>query len=274
MSTSKAVKMVESTPVLVFTKFHKLPPELRILIWRFATNHQRTITIRDVGGSGPQRTGRFATHNAREVPGVLLANSEARATALKYYALQFGPQFNGNPIYFNYNADGLCFPNFNDLDAFYGLLSRGLFSLVTRPAELHATPVHLELEDNLKRLMIGSSNIYMRDWLLERFWHVDEVYIEIPRTPAQDWDTALVGLVSKWEVASNGRSTPKITKITFQKLLSLIRVEMVITYLIFDDCQQANIKQAKDPKIKAEKARTAAQATSKETSLALTVAKN
>jgi hypothetical protein len=227
MSTSKAVENVESTPALEFTLFPTLLPELRITVWHFAANHQRTITIHDFGGSGCQRTGRFAKHNATAVPGVLHANSEARATALKHYTLRFGPQFNGNPIYFNYNADGLCFPNFNDLDAFYGLLSRGMFGLETRPAKLQVTPAHLELEDNLKRLVIGSSNIYLRNWLLERFWRVDEVLIEVPGTPTQDWDTILAGLVSKWEIASKGQNTPKTTMITWEKLLDFIREEMV-----------------------------------------------
>jgi len=197
------------------------------MAWRFAANHQRTITIHDVGGSGCQRTGRFAKHNATAVPGVLHANSEARATALKHYTLLFGPQFNGNPIYFNYDTDGLCFLNFNDLDAFYGLLSRGLFGLVTRPIKLQVTPAHLELESNLRRLVIGSSNIYLRNWLLERFWCVDEVLIEIPGTPTEDWDTILEGLVSKWEVASKEKITPKITMITWERLLNVIREEMV-----------------------------------------------
>jgi hypothetical protein len=227
MSTSGAVENVESTTALEFTVFQKLLPELRIMVWCFAANHQRTITIHDVGGSGCQRTGRFAKHSATAVPGVLHANSEARATALKHYTLLFGPQFNGNPIFFNYNADGLCFPNFNDLDAFYGLRSRGLFGLVTRPTKLQVTVAHLELESNLKRLVIGSSNIYLRNWLLERFWRVDEVLIEIPGTPTEDWDTILAGLVSKWEVASKGQNTPHTIMITWETLLNLIQEEMV-----------------------------------------------
>jgi hypothetical protein len=227
MSTSGAVENVESTTALEFTVFQKLLPELRIMVWCFAANHQRTITIHDVGGSGCQRTGRFAKHNATAVPGVLHANSEARATALKHYTLLFGPQFNDNPIYFNYNADGLCFPNFNDLDAFYGLLSRGLFGLVTRPTKLQVTPAHLELESNPKRLVVGSSNIYLQNWLLERFWRVDEVLIEMPGTPTEDWDTILAGLVSKWEVASKGQNTPHTIMITWETLLNLIQEEMV-----------------------------------------------
>ena len=227
MPTSKAIENVESTPALEFTVFPKLLPELRIMIWRFSANNQRTITIHDFGGSGCQRTGRFAKHNATAVPGVLHANSEARATAFKHCTLRFGPQFNGNPIYFNYNADGLCFPNFNDLDTFYGLLSRGMFVLVTRPAKLQVTPAHLELEENLKRLVIGSSNIYLRNWLLGRFWRVDEVLIEVPGTPTQDWDTIIAGLVSKWEIASKGQNTPKTIMITWEKLLDFIREEMV-----------------------------------------------
>lgn len=227
MSTSKAVENVESTPSLEFTIFPKLLPELRIMIWRFAANHERTITIHDFGGSECHRTGRFAKHNATAVPGVLHANSEARATGLKHYTLRFGPQFNGNPIYFNCNADGICFPNFNDLDAFYEIRNRGMFGLVTRPAKLQVTPAHLELEDNLKRLLIGSSNIYLRNWLLERFWRVDEVLIDVPGTPMQDRDAILAGLVSKWEIASKGQNTLKTTMITWDKLLDFIREEMV-----------------------------------------------
>ncbi|PMD20607.1 hypothetical protein NA56DRAFT_749568 [Hyaloscypha hepaticicola] len=219
MSTSKAVENVESTPSL--------------------------------------ETGRFAKHNATAVPGVLHANSEARATGFMHYTLRFGPQFNGNPIYFNCNADGICFPNFNDLDAFYEIRNRGMFGLVTRPAKFQVTPAHLELEDNLKRLLIGSANIYLRNWLLERFWRVDEVVIEVPGTPTQDWDAILAGLVSKWEIESKGQNTPKTTMITWDKLLDFIREQM-----------------AKNSKIKAEKARIAAQATSGETLLAVAVAES
>jgi hypothetical protein len=89
MSTSKAVENVESITVVEFTVFDKLLPELRIMVWRFAANYQRTITIHDFGGSGCQRTGRLVKHNATAVPGVLHANSEARATALKHYTLFF-----------------------------------------------------------------------------------------------------------------------------------------------------------------------------------------
>jgi hypothetical protein len=45
-------------------------------------------------------------------------------------------------------------------------------------------------------------------------------------------------------------------------------------YLIFEDRQKANTKQAKNPKIKAEKGRIAVHATSKETLLAVAVAES
>jgi len=45
-------------------------------------------------------------------------------------------------------------------------------------------------------------------------------------------------------------------------------------YLIFSDRYTANIKQAKNPKITAEKARIAAQSASKETLLAVVVAES
>lgn len=76
-------------------------------------------------------------------------------------------------------------------------------------------------------MLIGSSNIYLRNWLLERFWRVDEVLIDVPGTPMQDRDAILAGLVSKWEIASKGQNTLKTTMITWDKLLDFIREEMV-----------------------------------------------
>jgi hypothetical protein len=46
MPSSNMIERIKFIPAYEFMLFPKLAPELRAMIWHFASNYQRTITIR------------------------------------------------------------------------------------------------------------------------------------------------------------------------------------------------------------------------------------
>jgi hypothetical protein len=103
-----------------FTKFPKLPPELRLRIWSHSLPDPRIVTIEQ----SLTRAKDYRISCQNRVPGTLLVNRESREVALKRYSLRFTTFENvyGPPVYFDFNRDVICLKrcdrdwwnNFND----------------------------------------------------------------------------------------------------------------------------------------------------------------
>ena len=115
-----------------FTCFPKLPVELRLKIWGYASSVTRNVDIwaRSLDIEirySFQRTLYF--YSSLPPPAVLHVNSESRCESLKYYDLDFGTYFTfkhadsapftiSSPcrVYFNWNTDRLCLVNLSELE--------------------------------------------------------------------------------------------------------------------------------------------------------------
>ncbi|KAH8786804.1 hypothetical protein F5882DRAFT_495962 [Hyaloscypha sp. PMI_1271] len=225
MPSSIMIKRMKFIPAYEFMLFPKLAPELRGMIWHFAANYQRTITIR---GADPyvEANQMVAKHNAHIVPGILHANRESREIALKHYQIHFGPQFGGRHIFFNYDVDGLYFPFPSDLDAFYGWANDGMSQ---QDNSFLALSERLPMEKKLKRLVIGNTIMLLGNALLRRFWRVEEVVLEAPPESfppyTETWNNHLAALEKLWKVASKGEKTPTVKTVTTDEFMDLVHEE-------------------------------------------------
>jgi hypothetical protein len=99
-----------------FTLFPKLPPELRLKIWKMSTQHTRIVKwiyghvsmdfVIEEGVTQGQYA--FRSQCTETIPSVLRATCESRAAALESYTLCLESQFL-HPIYFNYDQDIFVF---------------------------------------------------------------------------------------------------------------------------------------------------------------------
>jgi hypothetical protein len=89
-----------------FTKFPKLPPELRLRIWSHSLPDPRIVTIERI----LTRPKDYRVSCQNRVPGTLLVNRESREVALKRYSLRFMTFENvyGPPVYFDFSRDVIC----------------------------------------------------------------------------------------------------------------------------------------------------------------------
>jgi hypothetical protein len=92
---------------------------------------------------------------------------------------------------------------------------------------MNVTLAALEVEEKLQRLVVGSSIVNVRQWLLSRFWGVGKVVIEIPDAWLKAWERKLASLEKSWKQASNGGETPKMSMITWKELQDMVQEEIV-----------------------------------------------
>lgn len=105
VNSSEATGAISTTiNFLQFTRFPDLPPELRLKIWKIASQALRTLEL-------------FYRHIGREIrchqapPALLHVCHESREVGLEVYHLSFGSEKRGNPpqIYFNPANDIIYF---------------------------------------------------------------------------------------------------------------------------------------------------------------------
>jgi hypothetical protein len=106
-----------------FKLFSNLPQELRILVWQFASQEIRVITVKNSSQTTREEDLK-ATHDAKTVPSILHTGQESRAISQNYYKLRLGATFHQKPIYFSYDHDVLHFPQNQDLVVLYRLAKR------------------------------------------------------------------------------------------------------------------------------------------------------
>lgn len=75
-----------------FKLFSDLPPELRIIVWQFASQEIRVITIKNSSQTTREKDLK-ATHDAKTVPSILHTCQESRAISQNYYRLRLGATF-------------------------------------------------------------------------------------------------------------------------------------------------------------------------------------
>lgn len=176
-------------PATEFVRFPKLPLELRVAIWKEMAQQGRTITVRLKGH--PFIYTMVPKQNAAAVPSILHTSKEARCIGLETYRAYFGTRFSGHPIYFNFDTDALYFPSYDDMSAFYGDLGA---STTIWPPDI------LEIEQQLKKLIVGGKLLDIHNGLTARFEMVEEVVIEEPADiPPHERPEDLVDLKILWQ---------------------------------------------------------------------------
>jgi 2EXR family len=97
--------VVPVTIGLKFERFPKLPPELRIRVWKLVPE-ARIVVVRF------DRDGRKHCHKfAASFPAILHACQESRHEGLKMYHRAFDSKWALNGVYFNFKTDTLCMLN-------------------------------------------------------------------------------------------------------------------------------------------------------------------
>jgi hypothetical protein len=124
MSSKSDTSLAVLVPPTTFHPFPKLPFELRIKIWLFAANKQRTITVQEDGiwtgyGDDFVLTIRQVKHNAHSVPAILHTSCEVRSAALRHYELYISPRFKNKGFYINFASDILVIQSLSALLSLY-----------------------------------------------------------------------------------------------------------------------------------------------------------
>lgn len=163
-----------------FTLFLQLPPELRNMVWTFAAQEKRIISItedsrsfRDFSPDDPRYDRAYedqviVTHNAT-TPRIMHACRESRSIGLDFYKLRLGASFFDKPIFLNYELDALHFQNRSDFAAFY----KHDYDLAKLTQHYHDFK---ELMSELKMLIVGSHRDCFLSLYMTDFWQVNIIY--------------------------------------------------------------------------------------------------
>jgi 2EXR family len=213
-----------AVPAVDFTLFKKLPPELRLIIWEYAAQERRVISIKHSHNRSATNIRHcIATHDAFTVPGVLQACQESRMVGLMFFSLRLGAVFHSKPIYLNYKRDILFFQDTMDLVAFY---NRAQYE------EHHQSRAEIrEVETNLKSIIIGShrsSLNFISNRFTARLWRLDYFYAQPPPDDGyslQWWKTDLLRLQNRWKKKTNNGKIPVIQNLKRRALVEMVRVE-------------------------------------------------
>lgn len=98
-----------------FYCFSRLPKELRIAIWEEALKFPRTVTITEygpvkrIGDTDPYSIKMKSLRAVWQPPALLQVNRESREEGLRKYVGLFSFFESGNPVWFNFESDWLCF---------------------------------------------------------------------------------------------------------------------------------------------------------------------
>lgn len=98
-----------------FHCFSELPRELRIAIWEEALKFPRTVTITEygpvkrIGDTDPYSIKMRSLRAVWQPPALLQVNRESREEGLRKYVGLFSFFESGNPVWFNFESDWLCF---------------------------------------------------------------------------------------------------------------------------------------------------------------------
>ncbi|KAI1266524.1 hypothetical protein F5Y18DRAFT_416363 [Xylariaceae sp. FL1019] len=106
-----------------FTKFNKLPPELRIKIWQHAMPDARTVVVKSPFSQQKQTPASLEDvlpkmyddeqtwQSTTQIPALLHVNAEARYEALKHYSLSLAVGKRQPRIYVDFERDAVFFGN-------------------------------------------------------------------------------------------------------------------------------------------------------------------
>jgi len=140
-----------------FTLFPKLPPELRLEIWRLSIPKNRVVRIiaggcvldppdAHVDEQGNTEDGRycFRTQSTETIPALLHTSRESRAEGLKMYSLCLATRLI-YPVYFNFTSDFVLLRGEGDFRRFHRL----------NPPATNAAQELEEFHSNLRHLIIA-----------------------------------------------------------------------------------------------------------------------
>ncbi|KAH6682654.1 hypothetical protein B0J14DRAFT_673036 [Halenospora varia] len=110
-SPSEQHEQQEVEAELTFTCFPKLPPELRLKIWKLADG-RRVLQFKL---HSKQRTGLIKFKNQSGTPALLQVCHDSRQIALKHYVLGFEQKLRSwKPIYYSASKDTIVFNHFSE----------------------------------------------------------------------------------------------------------------------------------------------------------------
>ncbi|KAI3321964.1 hypothetical protein HD806DRAFT_502417 [Xylariaceae sp. AK1471] len=104
-----------------FTKFKDLPPELRVMVWKFALPEARTVVIKSPYSRQKQIPtsldevlpqafdGEETWQSTTQIPALLHVNVEARVETLKHYSLSLGVGKAQPRVYIDFSRDTVFF---------------------------------------------------------------------------------------------------------------------------------------------------------------------
>jgi hypothetical protein len=109
MSSASSTISAKSHSGTKFTVFPKLPPELRVKIWKYALPEgPRVIEVCCEGWPRNELRFKIGGEGSYPATSLLLVSVEAHTVAMKAYPLAF-PTFHLKPVHFNFEKDTLYF---------------------------------------------------------------------------------------------------------------------------------------------------------------------
>ena len=176
-SDSSSTAFTASTLLSTFTLCPKLAPELRILIWKACLQTEvRIVRIQgykwDDDYMNPDSFyKRRVLHAVNKTPGLLHANRESRAEAVKVYLPVFGTRLR-HPVWFNFSRDFLIF------DGRYPEWQFELFMNVGREtSSVKSEPERQMLHAKLRNLVLCNYPTYAARRELDEFCNLDNLIL-------------------------------------------------------------------------------------------------
>jgi len=182
-----------------FHLFSGLPRELRIAVWEEALKVPRKVTITEygpvkrIGDTGPYSIKMKSLRAVWQPPVLLQVNRESREEGLRKYVGLFSFFESGNPVWFNFENDWLCFDTLEAMRKLFEMEApRSLPGIraFKRPSFLFSSTSSTRVGRELKLLMMnvrklmfqyeiedGGTDIYDFLWKWKR---LEKVVFSIP----------------------------------------------------------------------------------------------
>jgi hypothetical protein len=182
-----------------FHLFSGLPRELRIAVWEEALKVPRKVTITEcgpvkrIGDTGPYSIKMKSLRAVWQPPELLQVNRESREEGLRKYVGLFSFFETGNPVWFNFENDWLCFDTLEAMRKLFEMEApRSLPGIraFKRPSFLFSSTSSTRVGRELKLLMMnvrklmfqyeiedGGTDIYDFLWKWKR---LEKVVFSIP----------------------------------------------------------------------------------------------
>ncbi|PMD45739.1 hypothetical protein L207DRAFT_578646 [Hyaloscypha variabilis F] len=183
----------EENPENVFHPFSKLPPELRIMIWKMNIPAQRIVRLRNMNRFEPGTLYHIELKAMHKVPAILHTNKESRTEGLKIYMSPFYCRLQ-YPLFFNLSLDVLVFDEHSPcLDFFI------FFDVWLNLSGHYENCVHRRnqwgvIQDGLRNLIIANSKrAEIGDW-------TNYILVQFSQLELLGYPIAVDYLMPNWDI--------------------------------------------------------------------------